>query len=352
MPSIYRPMPTPSLEIVCDAAPHRPNEDTWLAMQASGAEGALYCAAIDGVTARLTPPKLQQYLAALPGRPSSAAYAAGIVRDTLARHIVAGTPSSPRALLLEANAALERAMRALFGELTLEALELPPESYAMLRHDPRLVRVALPACVATLIAYDPTNQTLCYAHAGDTALMVVYQDGHVQFPTAGPSDFDRPLKRTAQAEHATHPDMTYRELTQQPAVQRYNLRAALHHNYVDEHGLPQPAQGIGVLDGLPELRYFVSTGTLSLDQVAWVAVMSDGLGWPANAQEVFTEDTARANALRAERWAFMAQEISATGLAGYLHTLREAEAADPDFERYPRMKLHDDATGVLLRFAD
>ena len=351
MPQIHRHTPFPTLEVVSDAAPNRPNEDTWLAMQTGNLEETLYCAAIDGVTARLTPPKLQQHLQALPTRPSPAAYAARLVRKTLARQIAEGSASSPRALLLEANAELGRALHELFGELTLEALELPPETYAELRHDPRLIRLALPACVATLIAYNPADQTLCYAHAGDTALMVVYRDGHVEFPTAAALDFDRPLKHTAQAERAAHPDMTYRELTQQPAVQRYNLRAALRHNYVDEHGLPQPAKGIGVLDGLPELRYFVNMGTLSLAQVAWVCVMSDGLEWPAGAQESFTEDAARANALRAERWAFMAQEIGASGLAGYLRTLREAEAADPDFERYPRMKLHDDATGVLLRFA-
>ncbi len=350
MPRIQPHHPAPTLEIVCDPAPNRPNEDAWLAVQVGGGAGTLYAAAIDGVTARITPPKLQTYLDALPARPTSATYAAQLVRDSLARQIVEGAANSPRALLIEANAELGRAMRDLFGELTPEALQLPAESDAMLRHDPRLVRAALPACVATLIAYNAADQTLCYAHAGDTALMVVYRDGHVEFPTAAALDFDRPLKRTAQAERAAHPKMSYRELTQQPEVQRYNLRAALRHNYVDEHGLPQPAQGIGVLDGLAELRYFVNMGMFSLAQVAWVCVMSDGLEWPASAQEVFTEDAARASALRAERWAFMAQEIGTTGLAGYLHTLREAEAADPDFERYPRMKLHDDATGVLLRF--
>ena len=348
MPS--RRHPAPTIEVVCDGAPHRPNEDAWLAMPVSGTDDVLYGAAIDGVTPRLTPPKLQQYLATLPDRPNSARYAARTVRDTLTRRIVEGTPTSPREMLLSANAELGRTLRALFGELSLEALELPPEIYAKLNHDPRLVRAALPACVATLIMYNAAEHTLCYAHAGDTALMVVYRDGRVEFPTAAAHDFDRPLKRTAQAERHAHPELTYRELTRRPAVQHYNFQAALRHNYIDEHGLPQPAKGLGVLDGLPELRYFVNTGKLSLDQVAWVCVMSDGLEWPADAREIFTEDAARAGALRAERWAFMAQEIGVQGLAGYVRTLREAEADDPDFERYPRMKLHDDATGVLLRF--
>jgi hypothetical protein len=181
-------------------------------------------------------------------------------------------------------------------------------------------------------------------------LLVAYKDGHVECPTAAALDFDRGLRLTLRAERQAHPKTSFRELVRAPNVQRFNTHAALRHNYVDEHGLPQPAQGIGVLDGLPELRYFVSTGTLALAEVAWVCMMSDGLEWPASADEAFSEDAARANARRAERWAYMAREITAQGLAGYLHMLREAEAADADFERYPRMKLHDDVTGVLLRF--
>jgi len=119
---------------------------------------------------------------------------------------------------------------------------------------------------------------------------------------------------------------------------------------VDKHGLPQPGQGVGVLDGLPELRYFVQTGALSLDRAVFAGVLTDGLLWPESAGEVFAPDEDSAAALAQERRAFMAEQIRTRGLAGYLALLRQVERDDADHEQYPRLKTHDDATGVLLRF--
>jgi hypothetical protein len=148
-----------------------------------------------------------------------------------------------------------------------------------------------------------------------------------------------------------YPDLPFRELVRLPEVQHRNLTDALHHNYVDEHGLPQPNHGIGVIDGLPELRYFIQTGQVALDGAALVCVLTDGMEWPASAHETFAADPAEADDLCARRCAFMGGQIVRYGLAGYLERLREAEARDPDHERYPRLKTHDDATGVLLRLA-
>src|SRR5690606_25945852 len=147
-----------------------------------------------------------------------------------------------------------------------------------------------------------------------------------------------------------HPDTPFRALAEHPEVRKLNLNNGLRHNYVDKHGLPQPGQGVGVLDGLPELRYFVQTGTLSLDRVRFAGVVTDGLLWPPSADEVFAPDEETAAALAQERHAFMAEQIRGRGLAGYLALLRQAERDVADLERYPRLKTHDDATGVLLRF--
>jgi hypothetical protein len=105
-----------------------------------------------------------------------------------------------------------------------------------------------------------------------------------------------------------------------------------------------------VINGQPELRYFVQHETIELAGVAYVCVMTDGLEWPASADEVFSEDPDEVRSLREDRRAFMAAEIGNRGLAGYLAVLREVEERDGDHENYPRMKTHDDATGILLRF--
>jgi len=351
-PQEDRVRPTsPRLEIVYQTPPGRLNEDAWLAMQAGPRGDRIVIAALDGATTRLTPPALRRELDALGADLTPAAYAARTVRDSLARQVGAGLPDEARTLLLEANADLGRDLLRLFGALTLEALQLPEEIYPKLKDDPRLVRLGLPACVATLAVYDGAEHTLHYAHAGDSLLLIVYTDGRIRLPTQ-PDDapFDPARAERVRQLRTYYPGMSYRELMEQPEARRSNMHAALYHNFVDELGLPQPSQGIGVLNGLPELRYFIQTGTIPLVGVELVAVLTDGLEWPADADEVFAPTPGEASARMDERRNFMAQAIRREGLAGYLALLREAEESDPDHERYPRIKTHDDAAGVMLRF--
>jgi hypothetical protein len=344
------PVP-PAIEVVSHTPPGRLNEDAWLVMQSGPLGERIVFSALDGATTRLTPPALQRYLDAQPEQLTPAAYAARLARDSLAAQIGLGMPAELRALVLEANADLGRALIRLFGALTLEALGFPPEIYDTLAHDPRLVRLGLPASVLTLAEYDPAAHHLRYAHAGDTLLLIAHDDGSASVPTtvcAG--DRDNDVKRTALRLRADYPDLPLREIVRQPEILRLNLHNALLHNYVDEFGLPQPTQGTAVIDGLPELRYFLKTGEASLDGTRFVCAMTDGLEWPASADEVFADDPATVDTLARARHAFIAGQIAERGLAGYLKLLRDAEASDPDHERYPRMKTHDDATGVLLRF--
>ncbi|MBN1562878.1 MAG: hypothetical protein JXA10_03520 [Anaerolineae bacterium] len=340
----------PAIEIVYQTVPERLNEDAYLIQTAAPLSEQIIFAAIDGATTRLTPPPLQTYLDTLPQTLTPAGFAARFVRDALAQHITAGEVTDLRALMLAANADLGAAVRDILGDLTLDAMQFPPELYDTLKHDPRLVRLGLPVCVMTLAAYDPADHTLHYAHAGDTALLVVYEDGRAEIPTARQREFDSPLLATMGQLRAQNPGLSTRDITQNPDLRHLNLHNGLNHNYVDEHGLPQPNRGTGVLNGQPELRYFVRTGELSLDGVALVCVMTDGLEWPTSAEEAFAGDATTAANLRDQRIIYMAEQITARGLRGYLDHLRATETADADHDQFPRMKTHDDAAGVLLRF--
>ncbi|MBN1681091.1 MAG: hypothetical protein JW966_12465 [Anaerolineae bacterium] len=342
----------PTVQVVCHTTPNRLNEDAWLAMQSGPLGDTITIAAIDGATTRLTPPPLQRYLDSRPDALTPAAYAARLTRDSLARQAAEGLLIDLRARLIAANDDLSRGLINLFGALTLEAMNYPQEVYNTLAHDPRLIRLGLPACVVTLAEYDPAASELHYAHAGDTLLLVAYEDGRVSVPTHTDTvDHDVKLKRIAYQQRQHHPDLPFRELLQQPEIRSLNLQNGLRHNYVDEHGLPQPAHGTGVINGLPDLRYFIKTNTIDMDHTVLVCAMTDGLEWPASANELFTDDADEARERRAQRHAFMVGQIIDRGLSGYLDLLREAETEDPNHEEYPRMKTHDDATGVLLRFA-
>jgi hypothetical protein len=344
-------MNTPTFEVVSQGAPGRLNEDAWVLMQTGPLAEKIILAAIDGATTRLTPPPLQAYLNSLPTPITPAAYSARLVRDSIARQVGAGMPLELRTLVLEANADLGRDLIRLMGALTLAALCLPPDVLAPLAHDPRLVRLGLPASVITLAEYDAAAHRLRYVHTGDTSLLVVYRDGRVMIPTRDDvAQNDNMLLRTTLKLRQQHPHLPFRELVRLPEATRFNLNSGLRHNFVDEFGLPQPSQGVGVLDGLPELRYFLHAGDVDVQDAAYVCVITDGLEWPANARECFSDDADHALALLHQRRQYMADQIGQHGLAGYLALLRAAEEEDGDHERYPRMKTHDDATGVLLRF--
>ena len=346
-------MYAPAVEVVCRSTPQRLNEDTWIAAQTGPLDDRIVIAAIDGATTRMTAPALQQYLDTLPVRLTPAALSARVARDAMLHQIATAMPPDLRTLMLEANSELGRLLISIFGDLSLDGMQFPPEVYNTLAHDPRLVRLGLPASAATVAEYDPAAHTLRYAHVSDTLLLVAYRDGRVEVPTyeEKTAEPDTGIKQMAQQLRAEHPDKTFEELLHMPEVMRVNLHNALYHNFVDEHGLPQPSRGAGVLNGQPELRYFVQTGQVDLDNAMCACVMTDGLEWPPDADEIFTEDAVEAAGLREDRIAYMASLILEHGLAGYLERLWQAKTDDPDHERYPRMKTHDDATGVMLRFA-
>ena len=341
----------PALEVVCQTVPGRLNEDTWLAVHTGPLTSRLTCAAIDGATTRLIPPPLQHYLDSRVERLTPAAFAARMTRESMERHAAEGMLADLRALLLESNTDLGRTLLELFGAIELHSLGLPEEVYNALAHDPRFVRLGLPACVVTVMEYDPASRMLHWAHAGDTSLMVAYEDGRVEIPTnPDGADFDSAIKKTALTLRSYNPNMSFRELMKQPEVQKLNLNSGIRHNFVDKHGLPQPRQGIGVVNGMSELRYFVKTGSVSMDGALFALVMTDGLEWPADQREAFSPSAEDAEARRQERLQSMATRIAEHGPAGYLAFLRDAEENDPDHNQYPRFKTHDDATGVMLRF--
>ena len=75
------------------------------------------------------------------------------------------------------------------------------------------------------------------------------------------------------------------------------------------------------------------TGTLPLDDVASVSVMTDGA-------------TRLIDLFELKTWAGALDVLNEEGPAGLIRRTREAEASDPDGTRWPRGKARDDATAV------
>jgi len=273
-----------------------------------------------------------------PGR-----YAALVTRDTTLMHAVQH-PSSPlREALLAANHQLRAQLATVWGALSTGAvLEREPD-LTPLRDDPRLLRLILPVCVATLARIDLIGQTLDFAHCGDTALYVYYRDGRVEQLTDDQMQQhdERALERALQLQKeqgaANLIDTLFDE-----RVTAVNREHGIYHNYEDAFGKPDTTVGVGTINGLPQLAAYIQEGRWSLDGVDAVLICSDGFSLPAPFRENRADTTTRLERMRAR--------IEQNGLAGYIQELRTVERADETRDRYPRFGLHDDATAVYVRF--
>ncbi len=251
----------------------------------------------------------------------------------------------PVDILLTANQTLNQRLSEVYGEVSATAFgQAEPELAEAFKDDDRLLRLALPACVATAVRVDMPAQALDFAHAGDTTLLIFYANGDIREPTvdqAGDHD-NRALyvARTLQAEqNLPH----FEDALPHENVQAANRKNGIYHNYVDSSGATKLELGIGVINGLPELADYLQHERLSLEGVAAILVCSDGFLWPSRWGESETE--------KAERYQHMRQQIEQTGLSAYVQALRAIETEDSTRDLYPRFKIHDDATAIYMEFS-
>ncbi len=323
--------------IIYEAAPipNRANEDAY---HVSHDANAVLIAVADGASQRLKTNSLLPLLKNEDKHVTLAGYAARLTTRTIANHRY----WQPVDMLLAANFMLRQQLMRVWDDVTASAVLHHEPALQLLREDPRYVRLALPVCVVTVARIDLMTRTLHYAHAGDTALLVFYDDGRVISVTGdqiGPHDAQalslaRQILQESEMEH-------FSEVVRNHRVVEANRRNGIYHNFVDEKGNPDIKRGVGVINGLPQLSAYIQQGELSLEGVSGVLVCSDGFLWPAKWGETRDEMVNRLQSMR--------QLIELHGIDGYYRALRDEEKADATFDTYPRFKQHDDATGVYAK---
>ncbi|MCA9910828.1 MAG: hypothetical protein KC519_19365, partial [Anaerolineae bacterium] len=85
---------------------------------------------------------------------------------------------------------------------------------------------------------------------------------------------------------------------------------------------------------------YIEEGTAALDNVAAVVLMSDGAMLPALWDEVTDGE--------ADRLQMMGKLICERGLLNYIDHVRTLEREDASLNRFPRFKIHDDATAIQV----
>lgn len=92
----------------------------------------------------------------------------------------------------------------------------------------------------------------------------------------------------------------------------------------------------GTLNGDPRAEKFALHAVIPIENIKHILLLTDGMYLPK-------EDPAAE-----EDWQRYADIFLESGLRGLFDTVRSLENSDPDLTRYPRYKLHDDASGIAL----
>ena len=338
------------LEIVCQSAPDndKPNEDAFIAYQRNDRQPRYVLGAIDGATSVAFYEPLRDYLIEYHHGITPAALSATITRDAILTYLGTLAPYtelSPTALLLHANQVLRDLLDDVAPDIfSAEAIIRDYPHHAELLNDPRKIRLFLPAAVATLAVIDTDLQTLYYGHIGDTTLILCYPDGSVKVPTRDQVQAKAGSALYAAVQEVAGNGLSMQELIDHPLIRALDRDQRIYHNYVDENGKTAPQYGTGVINGLPALADYIRTDMVSLENVAAVILASDGFLLPDNPLKPRYDLPTRASRM----WQMIRQQ----GVHHYLSHLRAEERADADREKYPRLKLHDDATGVVLHLDD
>lgn len=324
--------------IVCEPAPlpaGRINEDTYYFRETGS---RVFMLVADGATPRMELRRFNEYLATLAGHSgTSARYAANLIRE-----VAQGNPQlTPREVLLQANEKLRAALEQVYGALDADRIGVAePQLREWLAKDVRFLRLALPAAVATVVRLNLESRTLEYAHAGDTGLFLIARDGHVSRVTSDRmNQHDNTALAIGQIAR-TERDVALAEVIHDPAVVILNQENALYHNFVAKDGTINREIGVGTVDGLELLDRYIEEGTESLDDVASVILMSDGAMMPALWDEVTDGEE--------DRLQLMGKLIRERGLLNYIDQVRTLEREDASLNRFPRFKIHDDATAIQV----
>lgn len=340
------------IEVVCQKSPDKPdraNEDAFVAYQRDDGQPQIVLAAIDGATSVAQFAPLQDYLDTKRNGITPAGLAATVARDAIVAQLgevgVSNDDLEPRQLILKANDVLRDLLTQVASEIfdAKKLLGIQPE-FAPLLDDPRKIRLFLPAAVLTVATIDINVGLLRFAHAGDTALLICYEDGHVEIPTQKHSNMNYESALAVASQVVLKDGNSMLDAVNDPFIRALDRDHRIYHNFVDENGNTAPSRGTGVVDGLPQLEDYIMTGMVMLDGVEAIIAVSDGFLWPSPLHETPTQ--------RQIRLGRMWENIREKGVRGYLSMLRAEERADSNREKYPRFKLHDDATGVVLWLND
>ena len=322
---------------------NRINEDAYLLWESPGYLDSVVSAVIDGAGMRLPFPALTNKLHRLWPTLSAASFAANTVKKSVLKQIQKEPERDLREVLLTANDDLYKEIEKVIGKFDIyDELSKVGSAWA---NDSRNIRLILPACAVTLTRLDLVNGNMDFAHLGDTSLLEIRHNGKViRHTTDQMGEFDQTAFKLILDYQKRESLPSFRDAVMTDEGRQFVIKSGIHLNYVDEHGKTKINEGCGVINGLPEARDYIETGTIPVDpsKTLGFVLMSDGLELLPPLQEDVLQQESRIN--------LVGSIVQNMGIRELYNRMSIMAENDPLFDTYPRTKLKDDATGIFLQF--
>lgn len=180
------------------------------------------------------------------------------------------------------------------------------------------------------------RKILNIALLGDAACLIRRTDGTTELPVK--PDFTKEDREALQLalDTSKQTNLCFRDaLKTEPyskIIDDILLRGRMQGNKPD-------GSGVGVLDGRNSAIQYIRAIDISLEDITDVALLTDGLFLPQ--QDIYAEPD----------WQGMMDILAKKGLEGLYDEVTRLKNSDPDFNKLPRLKKHDDATGILIKIS-
>lgn len=176
-----------------------------------------------------------------------------------------------------------------------------------------------PCAAAAVVKLHPKSNTMTYATIAD-CMVAVFRNGRWEVLNENHHEqVDSPL--TKKIEELAAKGMSADDIRAHPDVQKI-IRQSRENN-------------AAVLNGQADMDEHVQAGSISLEGVSCIVIMSDGMFWPAHSGSAAIQ--------------VAADYIDRHGMGQYYRVLKSAYDRDADYEKFPRAKHIDDATAIMIR---
>ena len=281
-------------------SPGRINEDALFSRQS---DKSLTCAVLDGASA------LSSITGIKRSKEQNGIFAAQTGREGIANlYFLEG---SMRKLLVRTNRYLG---------IKLSSQGIQPED-----HDD----VTLSNAQVVVARINKKEETLEAALLGDVACLLRRKDGQVKLainPDFTEEDFEA-LQFALDVSKLTK--LSFRDVLKTnpycKTIDEILLRGR-------ERGNKPDKTGVGVLDGRISAKLYIRYTLIPLNDITDIALLTDGLFLPQEDPD----------------WETMMDIMVERGIEGLYNEVTALKNSDPEFERFPRLKDHDDATGILI----